>query len=60
MSNGCNDCDALIGDHFEHRAWNDEAATLAEFQIPISERWRKAIEAIDPRAVYGWGVFEFE
>jgi Competence protein CoiA-like family len=55
LSNGCNDCDALIGEHFEHRAWYDEAATLAEFQITISEIWR---EAIDPDE-HGWAVFEF-
>jgi hypothetical protein len=58
LSNGCNDCDALIGEHFEHRALYDEAATLAEFQITISESWRKAIEAIDPDE-HGWAVFEF-
>jgi hypothetical protein len=59
LSNGCNDCDELIGEHFQHDAWHDEAATLAEFQITISERWRKAI---DPYVedVYGWGVFAFE
>ena len=59
MSNGCNDCDALIGEHFEHDAWGVEATTLAEFQITISVRWRKAI---DPQVedAYGWGVFAFE
>ena len=60
MSNGCNDCDALIGEHFEHDAWYDEAATLAEFQITISESWRKAIEAIDPATNTGGRVFAFE
>jgi hypothetical protein len=60
MSNGCNDCDALIGEHFEHHGWHDEEATLAEFQITISERWVKAIEAIDPRGERGWGVFAFQ
>jgi hypothetical protein len=60
MSNGCNDCDALIGAFFEHHAWYDDAATLAEFQIAISERWQKAIEAIDPLDKHGWGVFAFE
>jgi adenosine deaminase len=43
MSNGCYGCDALIGAHFEHDAWYNEEATLAEFQITISERWVKAI-----------------
>ena len=46
MSNGCYDCDALIGEHFEHDAWYNEQATLAEFQITISERWIKAIESV--------------
>jgi competence protein CoiA len=61
MSNGCYGCDALIGEHFEHDAWNNEQATLAEFQITISERWVKAIESIgDAIASYGWAVFAFE
>jgi hypothetical protein len=61
MSNGCYDCDALIGQHFEHDAWNNEATTLTEFQIAISERWIKAIESIgDDIDSYGWGVFAFE
>ena len=59
MSNGCCDCDALIGEFYEHDAWHDEEATLAEFQTTISQRWVKAIES----AGYGndgWGVFTFE
>ena len=59
MSNGCYDCDALIGEFLENDAWHDEEATLAEFQITISKRWVKAIES----ASYddgGWGVFAFE
>jgi hypothetical protein len=62
MSNGCFDCDALIGEFFEHEAWDDEKATLAEFQIPISERWVKAIETTTGYGadIYGWGVFAFE
>lgn len=62
MSNGCCDCDALIGEFFEHDAWHDEEATLAEFQITISERWVKAIETKTGHHtdIYGWGVFDFE
>jgi hypothetical protein len=60
MSNGCFDCDALIGEFFEDDAWDDEKATLAEFQIPISERWVKAIETTYGTDTYGWGVFAFE
>ena len=63
MSNGCYGCDALIGEHFEHNAYYYEEATLAEFQMQISERWVKAIESerhdIDTDD-YGWGVFAFE
>jgi hypothetical protein len=59
LSNGCNDCVALIGEHFEHRSWHDEAATLADFQITISGRWRKAIDH-QVEDAYGWGVFAFE
>jgi hypothetical protein len=62
MSNGCYDCGALIGEHFEHDAWGNEPATLAEFQIAISERWVKAIETFTGHHtdIYGWGVFAFE
>ena len=62
MSNGCYDCDALIGEFFEHDAWHDEEATLAEFQITISERWVKAIERSNGADIdsYGWAVFAFE
>jgi hypothetical protein len=62
MSNGCYDYDALIGAFFEHDAWHDEEATLAEFQIPISERWVKAIETATgyDTNIYGWSVFAFE
>jgi competence protein CoiA len=63
MSNGCYGCDALIGEHFEHDAWNNEQATLAEFQITISERWVKAFNSADYETDadhYGWGVFAFE
>jgi len=61
MSNGCYDCDALIGELFEHDAVHDEEATLAEFQIMISERWVKTIEsASHDNDDYGWDVFAFE
>jgi len=52
----------LSGEFFEYDAWHDEEATLAEFQIPISERWVKAIETTTgyDTNIYGWSVFAFE
>ena len=61
MSNGCYGCDALIGEHFEINARDNEHATLAEFQITISERWIKAFDSVgyqtDAGYEYGWAVF---
>jgi len=58
ISNGCYRCDALIGEFFEHDAWDVESATLAEFKIVISERWLEAIESLG--GDYGWAVFSPE
>ena len=43
VSNGCFHCGALIGEFFEHHAW-DEQQTVLAFSIRISEQWRRAIE----------------
>jgi hypothetical protein len=42
LSNGCFHCDALIGEFFEHEAW-DEQETVCEFSIRVSKKWRDAI-----------------
>jgi hypothetical protein len=44
MSNGCFHCDALIGEFFEHDAW-DEQETVFVFSIQISKQWQKAIKS---------------
>jgi hypothetical protein len=44
VSNGCFHCDALIGEFYEHDAW-DEQETVFAFAIRISEQWKKAIES---------------
>jgi competence protein CoiA len=43
VSNGCFHCGALIGEFYEHDAW-DEQETVLAFSIQISEQWKKAIE----------------
>lgn len=43
VSNGCFHCGALIGEFYEHDAW-DEQQTVLAFSTQISEQWRKAIE----------------
>jgi competence protein CoiA len=55
VSNGCFHCGALIGEYFEHDAW-DEQETVLAFSIQISEQWKKAIES---HAGYEktWGVY---
>jgi hypothetical protein len=44
VSNGCFHCGALIGEFFEHDAW-DEQETVLAFSIQISEQWKRAIES---------------
>lgn len=43
VSNGCFHCGALIGEFYEHDAW-DEQETVVAFSIRISEQWQKAIQ----------------
>ena len=44
VSNGCFHCDALIGEFYEHHAW-DEQQTVVAFSIRVCEQWQKAIES---------------
>jgi hypothetical protein len=44
LSNGCFHCDALIGEFYEHDAW-DEQETVFAFPIRISKPWLKVIES---------------
>jgi hypothetical protein len=57
VSNGCFHCDVLIGEFFEHDAW-DEQDTVSTFSIRISREWRKAIEN---HCAYrqAWGIYPF-
>jgi hypothetical protein len=43
VSNGCFHCGALIGEFYEHDAW-DEQETVLAFCIQVAEQWKKAIE----------------
>ena len=60
LSNGCIHCDALIGEFFEHHAWDDQE-TVCEFTIRVDELWRRAIIDQDmlEHEVEGWGVYSF-
>jgi len=55
LSNGCVRCDRLIGQGFEHDAW-DEQETLCAFPIQMSEQWRHAIESHDGYEA-NWSVY---
>jgi hypothetical protein len=55
LSNGCAHCDRLVGEFFEHDAW-DDATTVCEFPMCLSDPWRDAVEA-DDRGV-AWGVYD--
>jgi competence protein CoiA len=54
LSNGCAHCDRLMGNYFEHHAW-DDATTVCEFPMRLSDQWRDAVEAGDYRV--GWGIY---
>jgi hypothetical protein len=55
VSNGCFHCDALIGEFYEHEAW-DEQETVVAFSIRIGKQWQKAIETHCGYAKT-WGVY---
>jgi Competence protein CoiA-like family len=44
ISNGCFHCDALIGEFYEHDAW-DQQETVGAFSIRICKQWQEAIES---------------
>ena len=46
VSNGCVRCDRIIGEFFEHCAWDDQEV-VCTFPIRISESWKQAIEKND-------------
>ncbi len=53
LSNGCVACDRLMGQFFEHDAW-DDGEIVAEFPLTLSERWRRAILGEDGEGEYWW------
>jgi competence protein CoiA len=55
LSNGCAHCDALIGEFYEHDAWEDQE-TVCQFPIRVNERWRQAIRGNDDYED-GWGFY---
>lgn len=44
LSNGCVECEAFIGEYYEHDAWDDQAEACW-FSMRLSERWREAIRS---------------
>jgi hypothetical protein len=55
LSNGCAHCDRIIGENYEHDAWEDQA-TVCAFPIRLSERWQEAIEG-NVGYEDGWAVY---
>jgi hypothetical protein len=55
LSNGCAHCDVLLGEFYEHDAWDDQREVCA-FPIRIDDRWRQALEANDGHEDR-WGVY---
>jgi competence protein CoiA len=58
LSNGCVHCDALVGGHYEHDAWDDQKE-VCRFSLRVDERWREAIRG-DDGYEEGWGVYSFD
>lgn len=56
FSNGCQRCDAIIGENYESNAWNDERMAIAIFPTSISERWQAAISGKSDKT-FGWAVY---
>jgi hypothetical protein len=55
LSNGCAHCDCLIGEFYEHDAWEGQEIACV-FPIRLSPRWQEAIEGKDDFG-RGWGVY---
>lgn len=56
LSNGCQHCDAFIGEFHEHDAWDDQSAA-AELPVSVHAKWLAAIKARFGE-ITGWAVYE--
>ena len=55
VSNGCLHCDSLMGEFFEHDAWDDDKS-IPRFSVPITTRLREVIEGSDSYTA-DWAVY---
>jgi competence protein CoiA len=55
LSNGCAHCDRLLGEFYEHDAWED---ATTEFSMRLSDQWRAAVEADEKYGEVGWGIYD--
>jgi competence protein CoiA len=62
ISNGCYQCDAIIGEFFEHDAWYGDEEVLVVFPIKLSKEWKRAIKKTFGEEEFGsrfaWGVYD--
>lgn len=56
LSNGCEHCGALIGEHFEHEAWEGQARACA-FEITFTQRWNEALLQLG-KYEPSWAVYD--